>query len=179
MFAKVADSAVLQELMKRVADSNVVVEQITLGDVATVGGNARLQVLSPPSSGTASSINSDSVVLLIEIDNKRILLPGDLELRGLQMLLSREPIECDVVMLPHHGSKNSHPAIFTDWCDPEAVIVNASVRKLDESVLDNVKAPDRTVLTTAHHGTIRVEFVADQPERISHWTDDRWTTLPR
>ncbi len=42
--------------------------------------------------------NEASVVLEIEYQGRRILLPGDLEGTGMQRLLSEQPIDCDLVM---------------------------------------------------------------------------------
>ena len=173
------DSEIVQELFSRLESRGVRYGEIGCGDVANVANETRLEVLLPPDAGTASSTNSDSVVLLIEVDGKKILLPGDLEQNGLQLLLALEPTDCDVAMLPHHGSKNSQPKEFVDWCNPEILIVSAGGKKLDENVLRQVAAPERNVLTTARQGTIRVEVDSGKPDRISHWAGDGWVTLLR
>ena len=174
-----AGSEVVQEFFSRLDSHGVRFGEIGCGDIACLANETRLEVLLPPDSGTASSTNSDSVVLLIDVEGKKILLPGDLEQNGLRLLLAREPIDCDLAMLPHHGSKNSQPKAFVDWCNPEILIVSAGGKKLDEDVLRQVATPERNVLTTARQGTIRVEVDSGKPDRISHWAGDGWVTLLR
>src|SRR5699024_5093906 len=58
--------------------------------------------------------NAASLVLLVEVDGLRVLLPGDVgeteQLRLVRALLDRDPL--DVLVAPHHGSGDLSPAFF-------------------------------------------------------------------
>jgi competence protein ComEC len=73
------------------------------------GDNVELEVLHPPSQGVLGSDNSNSIVLRIGYRDRTILLPGDLETPGLEAVMAELPVDCDIVMAPHHGSLRSDP----------------------------------------------------------------------
>ena len=79
------------------------------GDELKAGDGVRIEVLHPPSTGVDGSDNANSVALAIAYAGRRILLTGDLEPPGLEALLNGAPLDCDVLMAPHHGSGGSDP----------------------------------------------------------------------
>ena len=89
-------------------------------------------------------------------------LTGDLESPGLDDVLAEEPLDCDVVLAPHHGSPRSSPSRFAEWCSPEAVIVSGSQTLGDLPAIATVKNAFRLagaeVYHTAEDGCIRVEI---------------------
>ena len=68
--------------------------------------------------GTASSAPTmpTASCLSVEYRGRRILLPGDLEPPGLDDVLAEEPRPCDVLMAPHHGSRQSNSPELAAWC---------------------------------------------------------------
>ena len=75
-------------------------------------GDVRLQVLWPVAGpaeagpGDGSTANAASVVLLAEVDGVRILLTGDVEPPGQEVLARDLPgLAVDVLKVPHHGSR--------------------------------------------------------------------------
>ncbi|MBW8885727.1 MAG: hypothetical protein JF612_13335, partial [Planctomycetia bacterium] len=105
--------------------------------------------------------NANSIVLLIEHAGRKLLMTGDLESPGLDDLLAEEPIDCDLVLAPHHGSPRSSPGRFAQWCHPEYVVVSGRRGLGDEATIDSVKNSIRLhgaeVLHTAEDGCVRVE----------------------
>jgi hypothetical protein len=52
--------------------------------------------------------NSAGIVILAEVGNRRVLLPGDADARTWEEILARigaEPIDCDIVVAWHHGGQ--------------------------------------------------------------------------
>ncbi|GAB6165841.1 ComEC/Rec2 family competence protein [Thermostilla marina] len=86
----------------------------------------RLDVLHPPTEGIIGNDNANSLVLLVSAGNRHVLLTGDLAPPGVQMLLDEPPVDCDVLVAPHHGSRSSNPAGLIEWSRPEFVIVSGS-----------------------------------------------------
>jgi competence protein ComEC len=79
------------------------------------------QVLFPASSpvvvdeSNGSQINNNSVVLLVTTLHHRILLTGDIEIDGQEMLMrSISDPKVDIVKVPHHGSAYQSPG-FAQW----------------------------------------------------------------
>lgn len=169
------ESEVLPRLFEIIGKESVPIRELAWGDFVSLAGGSRIEVLSPPDVGTGSNDNSDSIVMLLDLGPWRVLLPGDLELNGMRILLGREPIDCDIAMLPHHGSKNSRPQEFVEWCRPEAVVVSAGRSKLDDEVVRAIQS-QTSVLATAELGSIRFEL-SDEGQRVCQFQDGGWVTL--
>lgn len=123
------------------------------------GAGVRLDFIHPGRAGVAGSDNANSLVLLVEYQGRRILLTGDVEGAGLATLLTQEPIDCDVALAPHHGSRRSDPPGFTAWAKPEWVVISGGFDRNDTQVLGAYQDHGAQVLHTAYDGavTIRIE----------------------
>jgi competence protein ComEC len=103
-------------------------------------------------------------LLLAEYAGRRLLLTGDLEAPGLDDVLAEEPIDCDVVLAPHHGSRRSDPTGFSLWSKPEFVVISGARNEEDErdieAVKDSYRARGAEVFHTAEDGCVRVELSA-------------------
>ena len=85
-------------------------------------GEVQLSVLHPPSEGPEGAENARSLVLLVEHRGHRILLTGDLELKGLDWLTDLPPVSVDVMMAPHHGSAVANTEKLADWAKPRLAV---------------------------------------------------------
>lgn len=82
-------------------------------------GDATIEILWPETglesfasiTGDGSAENNRSVVAIVEIEQVRILITGDIE-PGAQQQLLGELNGIDVIKVPHHGSKHQEPRIF-------------------------------------------------------------------
>lgn len=127
----------------------------------------RIDVLHPAADGTEPADkksakgkthdNSSSIVLLLSYQGRRILLPGDIEPPGLDELLAREPIDCDVLLVPHHGSGNSDPPGLAAWCKPEIAAVSGSLTRYGDRT-ESAYETARQVFHTGRDGAVRVEI---------------------
>jgi competence protein ComEC len=155
---------------------NIRIETICAGDRLIVGhgDDVTIKALGPPESGMNDSDNSDSVVLLVEYCGKRMLLPGDLEASGMLQLLSQPPIECDVVMAPHHGSPNSLPVQFLQWATPEYVVISGSGQRVDDDIAKLFESATRTVARTDVDGAIQFRLKSMDAH---HWQNSQWQKL--
>jgi competence protein ComEC len=128
------------------------------GDRLRVGGGARIEVLHPARGGVLGSDNSNSIVLAIEHQGRRLLLTGDLESPGLDDVMAEEPYDCDVLLAPHHGSAQSDPPGFAEWSRPEWTIISGSHRDSTDVVAGAYAARGGRVLHTAASGAVRVSI---------------------
>jgi competence protein ComEC len=116
-------------------ESGVPLREIWMGDrLRTDDQNVTIEVLHPPREGVLGRDNANSLLLAVEYAGKRILLPGDLESPGIEMVMADPPTDCHILLAPHHGSALSDPPGFAAWSTPEWVVMSG-------------ERPDRTMLT--------------------------------
>jgi competence protein ComEC len=172
MFSK--DSAALTALRETIEDAGVPLYELSSLDRLATLDEYRLDVLHPLPAGVAGSDNANSIVLLVEYAGRRILLPGDLESPGLEDLLSEQPLDCDVVMAPHHGSAKSNPGGFAAWSDPEYVVISGGHPDDDTApVIATYAQSGAAVLHTAEAGAVRVT-IDRQRLTVRSWRGDGW-----
>lgn len=163
----------VSQLLQELASLSIDVQQISRGRSLNIVCPATLEILSPPKAGIQGSDNANSIVLAIEFDGFRILLPGDLEANGLDQLLASQACHYDIVMAPHHGSKNSRPKAFLEWCLPDFVIVSAGRGKNTE--IPKLLPPDlpAKVFHTGYGGAVQI-IIEDQQLSIRAWAEEPW-----
>jgi len=94
-------------------------EQIVRSGQSFKIGDTRLEIIWPETgaesfdsiSGDGSTENNRSVVAIVDVEQVRILITGDIEPRAQRELL-RELDGIDVIKVPHHGSKHQEPKFF-------------------------------------------------------------------
>jgi len=154
----------VEELHAAIERAGMPLQVISAGDRLQSSDDVQLEVLHPPKKGILGSDNANSILLKVEYAGRRILLTGDLEPPGLADVLAEEPLDCDVVLAPHHGSMRSDPTGFALWSTPEQVIISGSRSLGDspniEAVKDSYRARGAEVYHTAEDGCVRIELGA-------------------
>ncbi|MCE9527593.1 MAG: ComEC/Rec2 family competence protein [Planctomycetales bacterium] len=177
MFDNVATQPALIELKAAIDKSGVPLKTFSAGDKLRSAPGTRLEALHPPRKGVFGSDNANSIVLLVEYEGRRILLPGDLESPGLEDLMAEEPLDCDVLMAPHHGSRRSDPAGFALWSKPEFVLFSGDRNVEDipdiEMVKDSYRARGAEVYHTAEDGSVCFELTRSGVKVQSHRPHNR------
>ncbi|HXV36040.1 MAG TPA: DNA internalization-related competence protein ComEC/Rec2 [Myxococcota bacterium] len=89
-------------------------------------GELRIEALWPLRVRERRSRNDRSLVVRIDVAGRRILLPGDLELRAERDLVaSGADVRADVLALSHHGSRTSSSEVFLGAVDAALAIASA------------------------------------------------------
>ena len=153
-------AAVLDALDRHGVRRRVVVagDRFTAGDVS-------IDVLHPPPVGPPGNENTRSLVLLVRHAGHTLLLTGDLEGAG-QDLVTREPLPpIDVMLAPHHGSKDANarraqggrfaPGLMAAWARPRLVVSCQEPRETGHLV-QAYGAAGGTVWDTATAGAVTV-----------------------
>ncbi len=134
-------------------------EQLPTGDP-----RIRLQVLHPDRQGVVGHDNANSILLAVEQDHWRILLPGDLESPGLETVVAGSPYHCNVLLAPHHGRTMSDPEGFAAWCTPEWVVISGERRDTSASTALAYRRQGARVVCTAIQGAIRFTLTRERME---------------
>jgi competence protein ComEC len=158
----------LEVLREAIERSGVPLRVLRLLDRARTPAPAAIEVLHPPEPGYAESDNANSVVLSITQAGRRLLLTGDLAAPGLQDLTS-DPLSCDVLMVPHHGSKGSDPARLAQWCAPRWAVISGALRDPTDTVEDLYAAQGAAVLHTARRGAVQFSIDDDGTIGVETW----------
>jgi competence protein ComEC len=161
----------LVALEEAIDAAGVRVDLLAAGDQLMAGG-CIARVLHPPSEGVSGNDNANSIVLSVEHAGRRILLTGDLEPPGLARLIGEPPLDCDVLLAPHHGSPRSLPDAVVSWSTPEwAVITTAHPFSQNASAYTSLLGP--RALNTADVGAVRAVLGADSVN-VRAWRIDPW-----
>ncbi len=155
----------LQDALRR---AKVPVRETSAGDRLSGGQDCRIEVLHPPPRGVLGSDNANSLVLAIEYQGKRILLPGDLERRGLGDVLTEELLHCDVLLAPHHGGRESAPPGLARWATPRFVVVSGSLSFNVGQTTATYQAAGAQVFHTAENGAVAVR-IDDRGVHVATW----------
>ncbi len=150
-------SRALAALHESIERSGTKLAILYAGDRLSAADGVKIDVLHPPPQGLPASDNANCLVLGIEYSGRRILLTGDLEPPGMQMVMNEFPFRADVLLAPHHGSGNSDPISFGQWCAPKYVVISGSID--DGKVARTAyEAGGAKVLNTADCGAVTVSI---------------------
>lgn len=133
-------------------------------------GGLRLEVLHPPPEGPEGNENARSLVLLLQHQEMKILLTGDLEGPGLDQVLRLKSCPVDVMMAPHHGGLKANTPELAKWATPY-LVVSCQGRA---PAADKAPYPAPRYLTTWDHGAVTVFL--DQGYKVAETfrTGKRW-----
>lgn len=121
----------------------------------TSSDDVSIEVLHPPRSGVAGRDNANSLLLAVQYRDHSILLPGDLESPGIDAVTAERPRPFDILLAPHHGSRNSDPPGFAAWCTPAWVVVSGPPVEADQQfTAQSYRDVGATVLHTANTGAV-------------------------
>jgi len=162
------DGAAVQKLRAAIERSGVPLREALAGDRLRSTGGCRIEVLHPTTQRPAASDNANSIVLAVEYQGRRILLTGDLESPGMDDVIAESPLDCDVILAPHHGSARSDPPGFAAWSTPEWVVVSGGHSDDRPEVSAAYVRHHARVLNTAQCGAVRVQISAGRLE-VGPW----------
>jgi competence protein ComEC len=120
------------------------------------GPDCSIDVFWPSRQADFGSSNARSIVVDVTYLGRHILLCGDLESAGLDAVLAEGPVDCAVLMAPHHGGRRSNPPRLAAWSRPQWVVVSGSYRWESAPVTAAYETIGAQVVHTAESGAVRV-----------------------
>ena len=157
-----SQDAAVRALAREIGRQQIPVRHVAKGTQLSVSPHGRLSVRLPADGEFHAEDNANSIVLDVHYFGKRILLTGDLEGEGLERMLGSQPLDCDVLMAPHHGSRHSRPADVAEWSQPEWVVVSGGDPERAHEAAAVYQARGARVLHTSRRGAVTATLSADQ-----------------
>jgi len=129
-----------------------------------LGEGLQMRVLHPQSellSGTDSDVNNNSIVLRLAYGQISFLLPGDVEEKAEEVLLSsNEDLASTILKSPHHASDTSLNPGFLEAVNPQLAVIQCGADNKfghpSPTTLAKLKEHNVTVLRTDQNGTVEV-----------------------
>ncbi len=149
---------------RALADRGVAVQVAWAGDRFDLGGGVVARVLHPAAQFEGTH-NEQSLVVALEYAGRRVLFTGDVEGTGLWSLLALAPIDVDVLIAPHHGSRTANPPEMIAWARPEHVIVSQG-RPRSSATLSHYRDAGIPVYSTNDRGAVTVRIDAAAAVRV-------------
>ena len=138
----------------------------------------RFEILHPPPDPAGMSDNNRSCVLKISTAGASVLLTGDIERSVEQRLVAAgaKPLEADILVAPHHGSRSSSSPEFVAAAAPRYALFAVGYRNHFGFPKPDVAARYRRhgaeILTTAESGAIHFDLNAQEVSLPRRYRDE-------
>ncbi len=151
-------------VLAELAREGVTVRTIRAGQTLELG-EVTLELISPGSDWSPSSVNSSSLVARVRAPTargeRRVLLTGDIEREAMVRLLeSGEDLRANVLELPHHGSHHPTGEVFLERVNPAIVVQSTGPSRLLDERWERARQ-GRRWLVTARDGAISLVIYTD------------------
>ncbi len=148
------------ELQESLRTADLELRVLERGNRWTSEEGVSFSVLHPDADSLLPDDNANSLVLAIDYQGRRILLPGDLERDGMLQLIRGKQLDCDVALAPHHGSRYALPVEFCHWCQPEWIVICGGQIDRAQEVTHRFDDTGARALHTAIDGPVDVKISA-------------------
>ena len=166
--------AALKPIVEAIHRHTIPTSELSVGGVVEIGDTV-VQALHPPAVRIRGSDNANSLVLRLDHSGTAILLPGDLEPPGTNVMTRQNrPRPGGVMMAPHHGSLAMDAAMMLNWARPAETIVSGGRLAKRPEVAAMLAQQGSRVHVTALSGAIRVRILGDGTTRIRSWRESPW-----
>ena len=132
------------------------VQWLKRGDTLALSGGATLRVLAPASLFEDKDDNN-SLVMMLESDQGKMLLTGDMELPEEAELMSQgDDLRCAVLKVPNHGDDDTTSAEFANAASARLAVISTDSQEKpgtpDPGVIRRLEAAGSTVAVTQDAG---------------------------
>lgn len=171
--AAAEDGGAARVLLRQCTRAGTSVHLVQRGRRVRLDERTSVTVLWPPPAATGhvfEEANDSSLVLRLECDGLRVLIPGDIEHLAQSLLLGLPPEElrADVLILPHHGGYSPVLAEFVSAVRPRCLIRSSVPRHGDAEAQVPALSAGREFLSTDTDGCIRVRFTREGLVVVPH-----------
>ena len=147
------DAAIYAEIVTLAAEEGAVLTVLS-EDTQRSLGDSNLRLLTKHLDPTSNDQNENSIVGLCEFGNYRALFTGDITSKAEKRLVTAygNRLNCDVLLVPHHGSKSSSSKNFLETVSPAYSVISVGAKNNyghpTEEAINRVLAVDSEILRT-------------------------------
>jgi beta-lactamase superfamily II metal-dependent hydrolase len=157
---QVSATQTFKEYMNVIRQKNIPFKVVKHGDAVNLDPSIQVEVLSPPPqyfTGTRSDPNANSIVLKVTYMQISFLFAADAEAET-EAYLNRFNIDCDVLKVPHHGSKYSSSPAFLQSVSPLIGVIEVGANNQyghpHQETLVRYASVGAFIYRTDWHGTV-------------------------
>ena len=148
------------------------------GDSIKLDDRVSIEIIYPPAWGEDDKYrpedeNQMSLVLMVVYDGIRILMTGDIDQDGekdlIRVLDNMNDLHCDILKVPHHGSKYSMGESFIETANPKCAVIQVGKNNFghpSSSVLEKCLERDIIVFRNDLQGAIGVEVNSRETDNL-------------
>lgn len=154
------------DLIKFLKDKGVYFDKLKRNDDFKIDG-VNFFILNPYPKGkeySRANDNNNSLCILLEYENFKILLTGDIENEAIEEIYSLYPDKLKdtfIFKVPHHGSKNSYNINFYSILNPKISIISVGSNRFDHpsnEIIDSFLSLNSEILRTDKNGAIEIKI---------------------
>ena len=154
-------TAANRAVMKAIRRHHVPLKYVRTGQVFRFGG-AKWTILNPSPGAFRKhhQVSNSSVAYALEVNGKRFLFTGDIEMAGERAVVSEwqrlELGSADVLLATHHGSQYASHKFFLDAVKPKSAVisVNRGHGHPDPEAIHRLRDAGAAIWCTAWNGTV-------------------------
>ncbi len=166
------DAALYSRITMLAAEEGATLTVLEEDTVRSLGGST-LRLLTKHLDPSSDDQNENSIVGLCEYGNYRALFTGDITSRAEKRLVSAygEGLNCDILSVPHHGSKSSSSKNFIKATSPVYAVISVGADNNyghpTQEALDRILDSGASVLRTDRNACISVRSDGENMEVTS------------
>lgn len=165
----------LDPIRAAILSHQVPIEEVSVDKGQIKLGEMNVSILHPGNERIPGSDNANSLVIQIDHAGRSLILPGDLEPPGTEVLINKKrPVPGGILMAPHHGSLAMDAESILQWARPAVCIVSGGKKARRVEVQEMLAARGSRVLVTADVGAIRVRLCEGDDAEFRTWLASPW-----
>ncbi|GAV21296.1 competence protein ComEC [Mariprofundus micogutta] len=170
------DSVAVRLILEEAGKRGISVRWLAKGDTF-IGEHYKISILWPPLGFSPANRNNASLVARLELVDKSLLWPGDIERAVERELLDDGIKPVDMMLMPHHGSRTSNHADFIKTLSPALVVAQTGLNNRygfpDKYVVEAYQAAG-AVVKNSSSGTLVLNLAQeDLTGSMSQWNIQR------
>lgn len=158
------------KFIKAAFKHNVKIIKMSEGDSIKVGDNCVFNCLYPPENYDGEE-NEGSLVISFDYYGTKILFTGDIDSKAEKKIVEDgKNISCDIIKIPHHGSKYSSSEIFIEKTNAGYAVIEAEKNNQygfpTQEVMDRLEENNIESYVTGLDGAVMVKMDKDGNYKI-------------
>lgn len=171
-----AEDSEMNGLIDYAVSRGIPVERADQGDIIYAEKGLELKAVYPLDdkslmpSGRTSNANELSLVTRLDYAGFSALFTGDIGFTAENLMLGQELLDCDLIKVPHHGSRYSSGEEFIRQVSPAVAVISVGENRYGQpsyEVEERYAASGARLYETIRHGGIMVSVDSRKPGQIS------------